>query len=57
MLVVSDASPINILVRIGHIDILPRLFDRVLIPGTVAKELSHKRTPPEVLAWIQSGPA
>ncbi|MBI4579740.1 MAG: hypothetical protein HY718_08565 [Planctomycetes bacterium] len=33
MIVVSDASPLNVLVRIGHVDVLRPLFkvaDRIL---------------------------
>ena len=35
ILVVADASPIRYLIVIGLIDILPRLFDRVVIPEYV----------------------
>lgn len=32
MLVVSDKSPVTSLLQIGYGDLLPRLFERVLIP-------------------------
>jgi predicted nucleic acid-binding protein len=57
MLVVSDASPINILVRIGHITVLPKLFQSVVIPPAVSQELSHVRTPKDVRDWLATRPA
>ena len=35
MIVLSDTSPINYLVLIGHIDILPTLFGQVVVPPAV----------------------
>ncbi len=57
MLVVSDASPLNVLVRIGLADLLPRLFDMVVIPQAVADELTHAATPQLVRQWLASRPA
>jgi hypothetical protein len=34
MIVVSDTSPINYLILIEFADILPKLFDRILITGS-----------------------
>ena len=45
MIVVSDTSPINYLVLIGFKDLLPRLFDRVLIPEAVHHELQSDAAP------------
>jgi predicted nucleic acid-binding protein len=45
MIVVSDASPVNVLMRIGYVDVLPILFQSVIIPPAVASELSHSSTP------------
>lgn len=56
MIVVSDASPINALVRIGHLDILFPLFNSVLIPPAVASELSHSAAPSAVRNVILSLP-
>jgi predicted nucleic acid-binding protein len=39
MLVVADTSPIHVLIRIEHIEILPSLFTTVLIPSVVEEEL------------------
>jgi len=32
MIIVSDTSPINYLILIGQIDILPQLFEQIIIP-------------------------
>jgi predicted nucleic acid-binding protein len=55
--VVSDTSPINYLCLIGALEILPRLFERVLIPPAVFAELGHAGAPAEVLRWKASLPA
>ena len=57
MIVIADATPLNYLVLIGHSDILPRLFDQVLIPSAVMNELERPRTPEIVRAWIAAPPA
>jgi predicted nucleic acid-binding protein len=54
--VVSDTSPINYLVLIGAIDVLPRLFAEVLIPPAVIAELQHPRTPANVSKWAEALP-
>ena len=54
--VVSDTSPIHYLVECEAIEILPALFQEILIPPTVHRELQHSRTPPRVQAWAQSLP-
>lgn len=56
MIVVSDATPLNVLVRIGHIDLLAELFDEVVIPPAVRDELSHSATPEIVRSWLNSNP-
>ena len=57
MLVVSDASPVNVLIRIGQIDVLPALFKAVVIPTAVAQELTHPATPQMVRDWMARPPA
>jgi predicted nucleic acid-binding protein len=42
--VVADTGPLRYLVLIDAIDVLPRLFGRVLIPGIVSAELSRPST-------------
>jgi predicted nucleic acid-binding protein len=56
MIVISDTSPINYLVLIEHIDVLPRLFDQVIIPQAVFEELNHERTPQSVREWVSALP-
>ena len=47
-LVIADTSPINYLILIEHIDLLPRLFERVVIRSIVQSELSSHDAPPAV---------
>jgi len=44
------------LILIGNVDVLPRLFDKVLIPPAVIHELSHPDTPPPVAIWARNLP-
>ncbi len=56
ILVVADTSPLNYLVQIEAIGILPRLFDQVVIPETVLQELLHPATPEIVRRWAMRLP-
>jgi predicted nucleic acid-binding protein len=56
MIVVADTGPIRYLILIGHVQILGELFHRVLIPESVARELSHERTPEAVKEWMAHPP-
>ena len=56
MVVVADTSPINYLVLIDHIGILPRLYTRVLIPPAVFDELTHPAGPSPVREWTERHP-
>ena len=55
-LVVSDASPLNYLVLINAVDVLPRLFSKFLIPPAVAAELSSEDAPSVVLGFANTPP-
>ncbi len=57
MLVVADTTPINYLILTGHVEILPSLFEQVVLPQTVATELRHPRAPAAVRAWIDAPPS
>ena len=57
MIVVADAGPLQYLVRIGAIDVLAPLYQRVLVPQSVAGELQQNNTPAAVRAWIAQPPA
>ncbi len=56
-LIVSDTSPLNYLVLIGAVDLLPKLVSGVLIPPAVAAELADHRTPAAVRQWLSTSPA
>lgn len=55
--VVADASPIHYLILIEQVDLLPKLFERVLIPVTVREEMLDPKTPAAVRQWIAHSPA
>lgn len=57
MIIVSDTSPINYLILIGHINLLPELFQEIVIPHAVYKELSDLEAPKPVRDWIAIPPA
>lgn len=56
-LVVSDNSPLNILIRIDQAELLPNLFQQVVIPPEVVKEMSHPKAPAEVRSFIALPPS
>jgi predicted nucleic acid-binding protein len=55
MIVIADTGPINYLILIGEIEILPALFQRVLVPPSVC-ELRRPRAPDAVRTWIAQPP-
>ena len=48
--IVTNASPLIALHQIGHLELLPHLFDTILIPPAVAAEIATIRPQPE---WLQ----
>lgn len=56
MIVVSDTSPLNYLILIDQIDILPKLFGEVVIPQVVLNELGGEGAPEKVIEWLESPP-
>jgi predicted nucleic acid-binding protein len=40
-LVIADTGPVNYLILIGHIDVLPALLEKVILPDVVRDELKH----------------
>jgi predicted nucleic acid-binding protein len=56
-LVVADTSPLNYLVLIGQIEILPALFEKVFVPQIVQHELLHDEAPESVRRWIADPPS
>lgn len=57
MIVVADTTPLNYLVLIGEIELLPALYQSVLIPPEVHRELKHPDAPPAVRTWALILPA
>ena len=57
MIVIADSTPLNYLILIHQVDLLPQLFDRILIPPAVFGELQHQETPDVVRRWIASPPS
>jgi len=57
VLVVADTGPPHYLVLIGVIDLLPKLFGRVVLPEIVRDELRHTRMPYVVRRWMADTPA
>jgi predicted nucleic acid-binding protein len=55
MIVVADTSPVNYLVLIDEIELLPFLFGHVLLPRAVFQELQHSKTPEKMRQWNRSG--
>jgi predicted nucleic acid-binding protein len=56
MIVIADTSPINYLVLIDEIEILPRLYHRIVIPEGVLIELMDEGAPPRVREWTTRFP-
>lgn len=56
-MVIADTGPVNYLILIGCIDMLSELFERVVLPGAVKRELADLDAPAEVRNWIASPPA
>ncbi|HEY3855780.1 MAG TPA: DUF3368 domain-containing protein [Verrucomicrobiae bacterium] len=57
ILVVADTSPLCYLILIDAIDLLPQLYNRVIIPSAVFAELTHPKAPASVKAWSGSLPS
>ena len=57
MVVVADTSPLNYLILIERIEVLPDLFGSVVAPRAVIRELSHVRAPDAVRHWASALPA
>jgi predicted nucleic acid-binding protein len=55
-LVVADTGPLNYLVLIEAIELLPKLFENVFAPEAVRVELLDKDAPAVVRAWAAQTP-
>ena len=56
-LIVADTGPINYLIQIGCLSVLPRLVGTVILPQETARELRSSDAPPDVRTWADSLPA
>lgn len=57
MIVVSDTSPLNYLVLIEEVEVLPAIFGRVVVPPAVIDELQGPRAPDALEPWIAAPPS
>ena len=57
MIVIADSTPLHYLILIRQTDLLPRLFDRILIPPAVFDELQQQGTPDLVRRWLVTAPS
>lgn len=55
-LVVSDTTPLHYLILIGQVDVLPKLFGKLLVPPAVIQEMRHPKAPAEVAVWAATPP-
>ena len=53
----ADTTPLNYLILIGHSDVLPALYGRVIVPEAVYQELQRDQTPAMVRAQMAVRPA
>ena len=54
MIIISDTSPLSALAEIGELEVLRRLYGRVVIPASVHRECLHLHSPPHLAAAIQA---
>jgi len=57
MLIIADSSPLIVLIRIGHVGVLPSLFGQAAVPPEVSAELAHPTRPQVVRDFIACPPA
>ena len=56
MIVISDTSPLNYLILIECVHVLPELYGHVVIPEGVFEELQRQSTPDVVREWVSARP-
>ena len=56
MIIIADTSPINYLILIKEIDILPKMYGSVVVPQTVREELVRASAPQLVRSWVDHLP-
>jgi predicted nucleic acid-binding protein len=56
VIVVADTSPLNYLIQIDRIGLLPQLYGNIIAPHGVLEELSHSSAPSAVRLWATNRP-
>lgn len=56
IVVVADTSPLNYLIQIKCDQVLPALYESILIPSKVLEELRDQRSPESVRVWLKNAP-
>jgi len=56
LIVIADTSPINYLVLIDEIKVLPRIYGGILIPQAVFDELLDSASPQKIREWLSTRP-
>lgn len=56
MIIISDTSPLCYLILIDCIDILPKLYDQIIIPELVYEELITQGSPKKVKEYLKNKP-
>lgn len=56
MIVIADTSPINYLILIEALDVLPRLFGEITIPEAVFIELKNEKASAKIRAFTEEPP-
>jgi predicted nucleic acid-binding protein len=55
-IIVSDTSPLNYRVLIGHVGVLATMYERVIVLPGVLAELAHDKSPAQVRAFAGRTP-
>jgi predicted nucleic acid-binding protein len=55
-MIIADTSPLNYLILIDAVEILPKLFQEVVIPGAVLQELLASGATEKVQQWADKAP-
>src|SRR5688572_16520227 len=56
MVVVADTTPLNYLIQIGVVEILPRRFGSIIVPDAALLEMRHVSAPAAVHQFAQQLP-
>lgn len=55
-IIVSDTSPLQLLVQVGEVHVLERLFGQVVLPPEVVSEMTHPKAPAVVRGFVTALP-